>query len=103
MYSPQEIFFRAWLLTAFERAGGSEVAALIASSALFALFNVPFSAILEGSRSSELLIFEALGAYLAWLYQRSGRSLTLVVVTHVTCNLLVIALRAAQVDSALPF
>lgn len=99
----EEMFFRAWLLTAFERAGGSDMAALIASSALFALFNVPFSAILDGSRSSELLVFEALGAYLAWLYQRSGRSLPLVVVTHVTCNLLVTALRAAQVDSKLPF
>ena len=97
----EEIFFRAWLLTAFERAGGSATAGLIASSALFGLFTVPVSAVLAGS--SSLLLYEMLGAYLAFLYQRSGGSLPLVFIVHATCNLIVLSLRAAQVGSTLPF
>lgn len=97
----EEIFFRAWLLTAFERAGGTPSAALIASSALFGLFNVPVSAVLQGS--SALLVYELLGAYLSLLYQKSGGSLPFVYIVHATCNLIVLSLRAAQVGSTLPF
>ena len=53
--------------------------------------------------SLQLLLFELLGVYLSFLYQRSGGSLPLVVVTHCTFNLLVTALRAAQMDLVLPF
>ena len=54
-------------------------------------------------RSAQLLLFELLGAFLALLYQRSGGSLPLVVVTHCTFNTIVVLLRAAQVGSTLPF
>ena len=91
----------AGLCSAFELAGGSQAAALLASTALFGLYHVPLSSVLAGS--SALLLFEALGAYLAFLYQRSGGSLALVVVVHATCNAIVLSLRAAQVGSTLPF
>jgi len=97
----EELFFRAWLLMAFERAGGSPTTGIIASAALFGLFNVPVSAVLAGS--SALLVYEMLGAYLAFLYQRSGGSLPFVFIVHATCNLIVLSLRAAQVGSTLPF
>jgi len=98
----EEAFFRAWLLTAFERAGGTPSSALIASSGLFALYKVPLAdAIVDGS--SSLLLYEALGAFLAWLYQQSGGSLALVVITHATFKLAVLALCAAQIGSVLPF
>ena len=99
----EEIFFRAWLCTAFERAGGGQATAVIASAALFGLFEVPASQVLADGGSAQLLLYESLGAYLAFLYQRSGGSLALVFVTHATFNLLVTGLRAAQVGSALPF
>lgn len=99
----EELFFRAWLLNALERAApGSQAAGLVASSALFALYMVPLADVVSGG-SNQLLLFEALGAYLAFLYQRSGGSLPFVVVTHCTFNALVTALRAAQVGSTLPF
>ena len=98
-----EIFFRAYLLTAVREAGGSQAAALIASTTLFGLFKVPISTILAVEGSSSLLIYQALGAFLSLLYQRSGGSLPLVFITHATCNFLVLALRDAQVGSVLPF
>ena len=101
----EEIFFRAWLLHALERAAPytNPMASVLASSAVFALYQVPFADVLRDGGSTELLLFEALGAYLAFLYQRSGGSLPFVVVTHCTFNLLVTTLRAVQVGSALPF
>ena len=83
-------------------AGGSQAAALIASSVLLGLFEVQLTEILAPQGSSLLFLYEALGAYLAFLYQRSGGCLALVTITHVTCNLIVLGLRAAQVDSVLP-
>ena len=53
--------------------------------------------------SLELAFYELLGLYLGFLYQRSGRSLPLAVVTHASFNSIVTALRAAQVGSVLPF
>ena len=102
-HSLAQIFFRAWLLTAVTRAGGSAAAALIVSTTLFGIFHVPVSQVLASEGSSRLLLYQGLGAYLSFLYQRSGGSLPLAAVTHCTCNLLVLALRAAQVDSVLPF
>jgi membrane protease YdiL (CAAX protease family) len=98
-----EIFFRAWLLTAIREAGGSQAAALIASTVLFGLYKVPLATALAPEGSSVLLLYQALGAFLSFLYQRSGGSLPLVVITSSTCNLIVLSLRAAQVDSVLPF
>ena len=83
------------------RAHLEATAALVASSALFGLFNVPLSVVLDGS--SALLAYELLGAYLAFLYQRSGGSLTFTFIVHATCNMIVLSLRAAQVGSTLPF
>lgn len=98
----EECFFRAWLLTAIERAGGSPFTALIASSGLFSLYKVPISDVIANG-SPSLLLYEALGAYLAYLYQQSGGSLPFVIVTHATFKLTVLALCAAQWDSVLPF
>ena len=99
----EELFFRAWLLSAIARAGGTPGAALLASTVLFGLHHVPLAEMLAPAGSSQLLAYEALGAFLAFLYQRSGGSLPLVVITHATCNAIVLALAAAQVDSVLPF
>lgn len=98
-----EIFFRAWLLTAIREAGGSQAAALISSTVLYGLYKVPLATALAPEGSSTLLLYQLLGAFLSLLYQRSGGSLPLVVVTASTCNLIVLGLRAAQVDSVLPF
>ena len=99
----EELFFRAWLLTAFTEAGGSQGAALLASTALFGLYHVPLSTALQPDGSSALLLYEMFGAYLSFLYQRSGGSLPLAALTHSTCNAIVLGLRAAQVGSVLPF
>lgn len=81
----EELFFRAYLPTAFMAAGGGETGALIASTVLFALNHVPAA----GSAGSSLFIaYLALGAYLNFLYQRSGGSLPLVVITHATLRLI---------------
>ena len=98
----EEAFFRAYLMTALERAGAPGGAALLASAAGFALYHVPLSEILRDG-SLELAFYESLGLCLGVLYQRSGRSLPLAVVTHGAFNALVTALRAAQVGSVLPF
>ena len=81
----------------------------MASTGLFALYKVPLSQALTwtGGGSTDglllLVLYEALGAYLAFLYQRSGGSLPFVCVAHATCNGIVTALRAAQAGSVLPF
>ena len=98
-----QIFFRAWLLTAVERAGGSPLSALAASSALFGLYKVPIASVLSGDDGHRMLLYETLGAYLAFLYQQSGGSLAFVAITHVTFNLAVLSLGAAQLAGALPF
>lgn len=97
----EEVFFRAWLLSAFERAGGTASAALIASAGLYGLYVVPLSSVLSGTTGGNgpalLLLYETLGALLAYLFQRSGGSLPLVVSTHCAFNLAV-ALLATRVD-----
>ena len=98
----EELFFRAWLLGAVERAGGSPGAAAVGSTSLYALFKVPLVDVIAGG-SPKLLLYEAAGLYLAFLYQRSGGSLPFVVACHCTLNLLVTTLSVAQVGSALPF
>jgi len=101
----EEVFFRAWLLSAFERAGGSPHSAMIASAGLYGLYVVPLSSVLSGttggSGSALLLLYEALGGLLAFLFQRSGGSLPLVVVSHCTFNLAVALYTAAVVAPAL--
>ena len=99
----EEAFFRAFLCTALTVAGGSQAVALIASAVLFGLYHVPLATVLSPEGSSLLLLYQAFGAYLAFLYQRSGGSLPLAVATHCTCNMLVLVLRAVQWDSVLPF
>lgn len=101
----EEIFFRAWLFAAFERAGGvsAQAAAVVASATLFGLYEVPLATVFAPEPSFELLLYQLFGGFLALLYQGSGGSLPLVVVTHSTANLIVTGLRAAQVGSVLPF
>jgi len=84
----EESFFRAWLLTAFTAAGGSEAAALIFSTVLFVLYHVPMNAILGPNGGSLILTYQALGVYLCFLYQRSGGSLPLVLLTDATLRLI---------------
>ena len=98
-----EAFFRGYLLTAIELAGGAPTAAILASVAAYAVYQVPPSGLLSGGANPPLLLFELLGADLAWLYQRSGGSLPFVVLMHATFNVLITGLRAAQVGSTLPF
>lgn len=50
-----------------------------------------------GDGAALLLLYEALGGFLAFLFQRSGGSLPLVVVTHCSFNLAV-ALLVTQYD-----
>ena len=97
----EEIFFRSWLLTSIERAGGTRLAALSASAMLFALYEVPLAEVAAGN-SAKLALFEALGGYLALLHQWSGGSLPLAVATHSTFNMLVTMARAAQTGALLP-
>ena len=96
----EEVFFRAWLLSAFARNGGAANLAIIVSAGLYGLYVVPLSSVLNGTTGGDgpalLLLYEALGGFLAYLFQRSGGSLPLVVVTHCTFNLAV-ALLATQV------
>ena len=102
----EELFFRAWLLRAFERAAGdapvTRTAGLLASGVLFGLWQVPISTALSGGPPS-LLLFEALGIWLAFLYQRSGGSLPFAIATHCTFNLAVTLLREVQLTSTMPF
>lgn len=101
----EEVFFRAWLLSAFQRAGGSSYAGLIASAGLYGLYVVPLSTILAGTTGGNgpalLLLYEALGGFLAYIFQRSGGSLPLVVVTHCAFNLAVAQLAAQTTAGAL--
>jgi len=100
-----EAFFRAFLIRAIERAGGSATMALLASAVAYAAYQVPVRELLLLSEQASLalLLFQLLGLFLGVLYQRSGGSLPLVFVSHATFNALVTALRAAQVGSTLPF
>ena len=100
-----EAFFRAFLISAIERAGGSATMALLASAVAYAAYQVPVQELLLLSEQASLplLLFQLLGLFLGVLYQRSGGSLPLVLVSHATFNALVTALRAAQVGSTLPF
>ena len=60
----EECFFRAWLCAAFERAGGTPFAALVASSALYGLYQVPLAQVINDG-SPKLLLFEFLGRHAA--------------------------------------
>ena len=70
---------------------------------LAGLYHVPLSEALAAAGSSQLLLYEGIGAFLCGLYQKSGGSLPFVVITHSTLSAIVLALRAAQVGSVLPF
>ena len=80
----------------------AQTASLVASAVLFSLWQVPLGTALA-SGSPSLLLFQALGAWLAFLYQKSGGSLPFAVATHCTFNALVTLLRSAQMTSTLPF
>lgn len=86
----EELFFRAWLPEAVILACGSESAAFIISTILFGFYHVPISQVMDGAHSSAslLIAYQALGGYLCFLYQRSGGSLPLVVITHATLRLI---------------
>ena len=54
-----------------------------------------------GNGPALLLLYEALGGFLAYIFQRSGGSLPLVVVTHCAFNLAVAQLAAQTTAGAL--
>lgn len=84
----EELFFRAWLLRATAKAGAPPPLRIGISATLFALWHV-------GAGDSPLF-FAALGAYLAFLFQRSEGSLGLCVGAHATYNFCVTVLRAVR-------
>lgn len=84
----EEIFFRGWLLRATEKANLSQSLRIGASALLFAVWHV-------GAGDSPLF-FAGLGAYLAYLHQRSDGSLGLCIGTHATYNLAITLLRAVR-------
>lgn len=91
----EELFFRAWLITAVESAGAPAAISIAVSSIAFALWHLPLI-LTGGASATELLFFASLGAWLAVLYRSSAGSLPLVVGTHAAFNLLVVVLRSAQ-------
>ena len=48
----EEVFFRAWLLNAFERSGGAASQGLIVSAGLYGLYVVPLSSVRAGFKQS---------------------------------------------------
>lgn len=104
----EEIFFRAWLLTALEGSSTlprSEMQSLacLASATLFAIFSVPQSNIGPPNPSLRLPFYQAFGVFLSFLYFQTGGSLPLVAVTHCTFNSIIAGISAAQVGSTVPF
>lgn len=75
----EELFFRAWLLSALRRGGASDAAALAASSVAFAAWH-------GVGGDGGPLFFAALGGWLGWLYQRSQGNLALPLATHALWN-----------------
>lgn len=58
------------------------------STILFGLYHVSPSTLVQTTGASLFLTYEVLGAYLCFLYQRSGGSLPLVAITHTTLRLI---------------
>lgn len=81
----EEVVFRAWLLTACEKAGWGASSSLALSTVLFGLWH----------GGDSLLLFSLLGAGLGLLYQRSGGRLELAIATHVLWNLAIVLTRVA--------
>lgn len=75
----EELFFRAWLLSALRRGGLGDAAALAASSVAFAAWH-------GVGGDGGPLFFAALGGWLGWLYQRSEGNLALPLATHALWN-----------------
>lgn len=90
----EELFFRAWLLTALTRpsVGLPDAAALALSSVAFALWHGG-----PAVGGAELLELTLLGGFLGVLYTRVGqRGLALPVATHAAYNAIVLLLGAAR-------
>ncbi len=83
----EELFFRAFLLTALSRAGAGAAGWLL-SPLLFAAWH--------GAVADSPVFFGLLGLWLTALYRTSGGSLPLAVGTHACFNGLVVLLRAAR-------
>ena len=90
----EETFFRAWLLGALRQVDVDNNMALVVSAILFALWHV--------GDATGLLELLGLGAYLAALYDRSGRSLPTAIATHASYNGIVFVLGALRSSFALP-
>lgn len=76
----EEFFFRAWLLAALTRLGASEWLRLGVSAVAFSAWHM------SPGDGGGLLQLAILGGWLGWLYERSGRSIALVMGTHSIYN-----------------
>jgi membrane protease YdiL (CAAX protease family) len=87
----EELFFRAWLLSAAQRAGATPAAAVACSALTFALWHSG-----GGSSGGGLLTFGLLGAWLAIAYTKGGQRLSTTVGAHALYNAAIVALRVAR-------
>jgi membrane protease YdiL (CAAX protease family) len=87
----EELFFRAWLLTAAQRAGVPPAAAITCSALTFVLWHTG-----GGSPGGGLLTFGLLGAWLAVAYAKGGQRLTTTVGAHALWNAAIVAVRVVR-------
>lgn len=89
----EELFFRAWLLSAAQRAGAPPAAAIAGSALTFAVWHAGAGASAGGGG---LLTFGVLGAWLAVAYTKGGRRLTTTVGAHALWNAAILAIRVVR-------
>lgn len=87
----EELFFRAWLLSAAQRAGAPPAAAIAGSALTFALWHTG-----GGSPGGGLLTFGLLGAWLAVAYTKGGQRLTTTVGAHALWNAVIVAVSVVR-------
>jgi len=85
----EELFFRAWLIAAAQRAGAPPAITIGASAITFSVWHVGG----EVDASGGLLTFGVLGAWLATAYMKGGQRLSTTVGAHMLWNAAMVAVR----------